>query len=148
MTSPRTCRRPNQLQQSLLPNRRNLALAATALSKAAASSKLRLRPVLNPLHPTQEDGSSGRLPQRTVNVSPLVLKYDGGGIPATPFQTDRLSTLSPHRVSLHSMGSPISLRTFPLRPALSCHAVFSPRPPPSQQAKLVRELPSKPSYCS
>jgi hypothetical protein len=45
---------------SLLPNRRNLAQAATTLSEAAASSRLRLRPILHPLHPTQEDGPSGR----------------------------------------------------------------------------------------
>jgi hypothetical protein len=44
------------------------------LSEAAASSSLRLLPALPPLLPTQEDGPSGMLPQRAVNVSPLVVK--------------------------------------------------------------------------
>jgi hypothetical protein len=72
--SPRVCQRQNQLQVSLLPNRRNLALAGTTLPAAAASSRLRLRPVQRSLHPTHEDGPSGRLHQRTANVSPIVLK--------------------------------------------------------------------------
>jgi hypothetical protein len=87
MAFPRACQRPNQLQLSILPNRRNMALAGTTVSEVAASSRLRLRPVLHPLHPTQEDGPSGRLPQRAVSGSPLVLKCRGG-IPATPFQSD------------------------------------------------------------
>jgi hypothetical protein len=75
MTSPSACRSPNQLQLSLLQNRRNLAMARTKLSVAAASSRLRLLPALPPLHPTQEDRPSGRLPKRAVNVRPSALKF-------------------------------------------------------------------------
>jgi hypothetical protein len=117
MASPRACQRPNQLQLSFLPNSRNLAQAGTTLSEAAASSRLRLRPVLHPLHPTQEDGPSGRLPQQAVIVSPLVLKCRWCN-PSHPVQNRLTQHPLPHRVSLHSRGSPISSRTFPLRPAL------------------------------
>jgi hypothetical protein len=74
MASPRASQLRNQLQQSLLPNRRNVALAGTTLSVAAASWMLGLRPDIPPLYLIQEDGPSGRLPQGTVNVSPLTLK--------------------------------------------------------------------------
>jgi hypothetical protein len=57
MASPRACQPPNQLQLSLLPNRRNLALAGTTLSEETASS--RLSPVVHQLHPTQEHGQAG-----------------------------------------------------------------------------------------
>jgi hypothetical protein len=74
MAYPRACQRPNQLQLSLFPNRRNLDMAGTTLSKAAASSRLRLRPALPTLHSTHEDGQSGRLPKLTVIESTLVVK--------------------------------------------------------------------------
>jgi hypothetical protein len=45
----------------------------TTLTEAAAT-RLRLRPPLPPLHPTEEDGPIVRLPQRAVNVSLCVLK--------------------------------------------------------------------------
>jgi hypothetical protein len=94
----------------------NLALAGTTLSEAAASSRLRLSPALPPLHPTQEDGPSGRLPQRAVNVSPLVLKCWWWS-PSHPVPKTLIQHPLPHRVSLRSRGSPTSSGTFPLRPA-------------------------------
>jgi hypothetical protein len=107
MASPRICQRPDELQLSLLPNRRILALAGTTLSEAAASSRLRLLPLLHPLHPTQEDGPSGRLPQRAANVSLLVLKCRWWN-PSHPVPNRLTQHPLPHRVSLHSRGSPIS----------------------------------------
>jgi hypothetical protein len=68
--SPHACQLPNQLQLRLLRNRRNLSLAGTTLSEAAASSRIRLRQILHPLHPTKKDGPRGRLLQRTVKFSP------------------------------------------------------------------------------
>jgi hypothetical protein len=118
MASPRACQGPNQLQLSLVPNRRNLALAGTTLSEAVALSRLRLRPVLRPLHPTQEDGPSGRLPQQAANVSQIVLKWRWWN-PSHPFPNRLTQHALPRRVTLHSRGSPISSRTFPIRPAFS-----------------------------
>jgi hypothetical protein len=143
MASPRACRHPNQLQRSLLPNMRNLALAGTTLSEAAASSRLRLRPVRSSLHLTQEDGPSSRLPQREANVSMLVLKCRWWN-PSHPVPNRLIQFLLHHRVSLHKRRLQISSRTLTLKPALSWDAVFSPRLPPSQLGKLVRELSSKP----
>jgi hypothetical protein len=117
MASPRACQRTKQLQRSHLPNRINMAVAGTMLSEAAASTRFRLRPILHPLQPTQEDALSGRQPQRAVNVCPLVLKCRLWN-PSEPIQKRlTLQTIS-HRVSLHSRGSTIYLRTSPLRPAL------------------------------
>jgi hypothetical protein len=103
MASPCACQRPDQLQLSILPNRRNLVLAGTTLSEAAASSGLRLRPVLHPLHPTQEDRPTGRLPQQAVNVSPLVLKCRWWN-PSHPVPIRLTQHPPPPRVSLHSRG--------------------------------------------
>jgi hypothetical protein len=94
IASPRACQHPNQLQLSFLPNRTILALTGIKLSQAAASSRLRLHPVLHPFHSTQEGGPSGRLPQRVANVRTLVLKCRWWN-PATQFQTDWFNTLSP-----------------------------------------------------
>jgi hypothetical protein len=118
MASSRACQGLNQLQLSLLPNRRNSALAGTTLSKAPASSRLRLRPVIHPLLPTQKDGPSGRLPQRPVNVRSLVLKCRWWN-PSHPVPNRLTQHPLAHRVILHSRGLPISSRTFPLKPALS-----------------------------
>jgi hypothetical protein len=118
MASPRACQRPNQFQLSLFPNRRNLVLAGTTLSEEAASSRLRLSPVLHPLHRTQEVGPSGRLSQQAVNVSSLVLKCLWWNH-SHPVPNRLTQHPLPRRVSLYSRGSPISSITFPLRPALS-----------------------------
>jgi hypothetical protein len=57
-----------------------------------------------------------RLPQRSINVSPLVLKCRRWN-PSHPIPKRLIQRPLPHRVSLRSRGSPISSRTFPLRPA-------------------------------
>jgi hypothetical protein len=90
MASPRACQRPYHSQLRFLPNRRNWAVAGTT-SEGAASSRLRVRPTLHPLHPTQEDGQSGRKPQRAVSVSSLVVKCRWWN----PNQPD------PNRLTLH-----------------------------------------------
>jgi hypothetical protein len=100
MASPRACQHLNQLQLSLLANRRNLALAETTMSEAAASSRLRLRPVLHPLHPTQEHGPRVRLPQRAINLSPLVLKSRWLN-PSHPVPNSQTRHPLSHRVSFH-----------------------------------------------
>jgi hypothetical protein len=102
MVSPRACQCPKQLQLSLLPNRINLALAGTKLFEAAGSSRLRLSPVLRPLHLTQKDEPSGRLPQRAVNVSPLVLKCPWWN-PSYPVPT-RLTQHPPPTGSASTLG--------------------------------------------
>jgi hypothetical protein len=92
-------------------------VTGTTLSEAAASSRLRLRTVLHPLHPTQEDGSSSRLPQGAVKVSPLVLKCRWWNS-SHPVPNRLTQHPLPHWVALHSRGSPISSRNFPMSPAL------------------------------
>jgi hypothetical protein len=115
MASTRACQRSNQLQLSFHLNRRNLAMAETTLSEAAASSRLMLRPILHQLHLTQEDRPRGRLPQRVVKVSQLVLKCRWWN-PSHPIPNRPTQNPLSHRVSLHSRGSPISSRTLTLKP--------------------------------
>jgi hypothetical protein len=80
------------------------------LSEAATSSRLRVRPTLHPLQPTHEDGPSGRLPHRVVNVSRLVLMCrwwnHNHSVP------NRLTLQLPPQIQ-----SLISCRTFLLRPS-------------------------------
>jgi hypothetical protein len=116
MMSPSSYQSSNQLQLCLLPNRKNLDLGGTTLSEEAALSRYRLHPALTPLHPTQEDGPSSRLPQRAVNVRPLVLKCRWWN-PNHPVPQRLIQHHPHHRVSLRSRGSPISWRTFLPRPA-------------------------------
>jgi hypothetical protein len=70
--SPRTSKRQNQLQLSLLPNRRICALAATMKSEVAASSRLTPRSNQSANHLAQEDGPSGRLSEGAASISQLV----------------------------------------------------------------------------
>jgi hypothetical protein len=105
MVSPRACQCPNQLQLNLFSNRRNLAMARTTVSKAAVSSRLRLLPAQPPLHPTQEDRPSGRLPQWAVNVSLFFLRCWRWN-PSHPVPNRLIQYPLPHRISLHCLLPP------------------------------------------
>lgn len=136
MAFPRAMLHPNQLQQSLLLNKGNLAVAGTVFSEGASSSRRRLLLPQPSLHPSRSDRSSGRLPNRVAKLRSLVLRCRWWN-PKHPVPNTLTQHFPPHRVSRRSTALSISR-------SISLQRVHAP---PSLHGLCTSNKGSSPSNC-
>jgi hypothetical protein len=112
LPAPKSAQAKHSSEQDKLGHGRNHVVRSGRVVKTQAT------PSPAQLHPAQEDGPRGRLPQREFKDSPLVLKCwcwnPSHPVPNRPSQHPLF-----HRVRLNVIRSPIPSRIFPIRPVLS-----------------------------